>query len=110
MTERMLGMSWRYHLKFCAYDGWRPPLHDPALVSALWLNVIVEPILHLAGYEDPCQGASWQGFEFTDERQRYNLEKAIIVYRRVFPDRPIREDCSCAVEESVTYLNDPLWR
>lgn len=109
MTERMLGVSWKYHLSFCAYDGWRPPLHDPALVSALWLNVLVEPAL-FTGYEPPCEGEPWPGFVFSDESQRFALERAIIIYQRVFPGRPIREDCSCAVEESSTYLNDPLWQ
>ncbi|MFZ1681891.1 MAG: hypothetical protein WAT70_12805, partial [Rhizobiaceae bacterium] len=110
MTERMLGISWKYHLSFCAYDGWRPPLHDPALVSALWLNVLIEPALRSAGLEDSCEGEQWPGFVFTDVRQRYSLERAIIIYQHVFPDHPLRENCSCAKEESATYLNDPLWR
>ena len=31
MTERILGMHFRYHTRICIYDGWRPPLHDPAM-------------------------------------------------------------------------------
>ncbi|MGV9012559.1 MAG: hypothetical protein ACOH13_08200 [Flavobacteriales bacterium] len=38
MTERMLGMHFKYHLSFCEYDGWRPPLHEPSIVVAVWLT------------------------------------------------------------------------
>lgn len=34
MTELMLGMHIKYHISFCALDGWRPPLHDPSIVVA----------------------------------------------------------------------------
>ena len=33
ITERMLGMHFKYHTELCLYDGWRPPLHDPLLVT-----------------------------------------------------------------------------
>lgn len=38
MTEKVLGMHFIYHTKFCEYDGWRPPKHEPILVIGLWLN------------------------------------------------------------------------
>lgn len=43
ITERMLGMHFKYHTELCLYDGWRPPLHDPLLVMASWLN---HPFFH----------------------------------------------------------------
>lgn len=29
MTDRMLGMHFKYHTALHLFDGWRPPLHDP---------------------------------------------------------------------------------
>ncbi len=110
MTERMLGMHWKYHMSFCAYDGWRPPLHDPALVVAAWMNILVAPLLDEKDYVVPCKNVPWNDFVPVHKYDGHGNEKAIIVYKQVFPGRPIREDCSCAAEESSTYQNDPLWR
>ena len=38
MYERILGLHWKYHTQFCWFDGWRPPLHDPAVVIGYWMN------------------------------------------------------------------------
>ena len=53
MTERMLGMHFKYHLSFCQYDGWRPPLHDPSVVVAIWLNAPFRSDLDYRGMGGP---------------------------------------------------------
>ena len=37
-TERIVGMPFRYHTQVEAFDGWRPPLHDPQLDVCYWLR------------------------------------------------------------------------
>ena len=44
MTERIAGMHFLYHTRFCIYDGWRPPLHDPAMVLGMRLNKGYDPL------------------------------------------------------------------
>lgn len=35
MTEKILGMPFIYHTRFCEFDGWRPPKHEPILVIGM---------------------------------------------------------------------------
>lgn len=91
MTEKILGMYFKYHTEICEYDGWRPPLHDPALVIGQWFN----------GRQDPLSpdGKSW-----------LDLSKRIQLYKKFFPDEKVKLSCSCASEYSSNYHNDPLFK
>lgn len=97
MTERMLGMHFKYHLSFCPYDGWRPPLHDPSIVVAVWLTAPFRADLDNRGF---ASGPS----------QRTRAIGRIAAYKAVFPDRPVRMTCSCAKGYRKMYLNDPMLR
>lgn len=85
LTEKILGMHFIYHTKFCEFDGWRPPIHEPILVIGLWLN----------GFEDPLN---------------ISLEERIALYRIHFPNNKIKYDCSCAMTYSTVYHHDPLFK
>jgi uncharacterized membrane protein YvlD (DUF360 family) len=80
MEEKILGAHFKYHTRICEYDGWRPPLHDPILVVGRWLNL--------------NRDLDW------------TLEERIERYARVFPELPLRQDCSCAYEYSEVYFLD----
>lgn len=84
MVERMLGAKLIYHTRFCEYDGWRPPLHDPALNIGRWLY----------GNANPLQ---------------VDLEERLVLYQRFFPERAAKQPCSCAVEYNEVYHGDGLW-
>ena len=108
MTERMLGMHFKYHTSFCSFDGWRPPLHDPLIVVAAWLNFsfIGNPSAKtfrktlVLGY--PASPFIAMG--------PWQLKNRIAAYQLVFPGKPIQEACSCAEGYSSYYLNDPLFK
>ena len=86
MTERIAGMHFLYHTSFCIYDGWRPPLHDPAMVLGMRLN----------GGRDPLFGMS--------------LEDRVALYHSMYPSRPVKTRCACSKEsERNGYFTDPLW-
>jgi hypothetical protein len=91
MNEKILGMYFKYHTEFCEYDGWRPPLHDPALVIGQWFN----------GREDPLSSIPFH---------RLELAKRIPLYKACFPEEPVKLDCSCASQYSSTYHGDPLFK
>ncbi|MBK9074729.1 MAG: hypothetical protein IPL77_07040 [Flavobacteriales bacterium] len=97
MTERMLGMHFKYHLSFCPYDGWRPPLHDPSIVVAIWLTAPFRADMDYRGH------TPW-GY------QHHSVIGRIEAYKAVFPDRPVRMECSCAKGYSKFYFNDPRLR
>lgn len=97
MTERMLGMHFKYHLSFCEYDGWRPPLHDPSIVVAVWLTAPFRADMDYRGH------TPW-GY------QQHSVIGRIAAYKAVFPGRPVRMDCSCAKGYSKFYFNDPRLR
>jgi uncharacterized membrane protein SirB2 len=97
MTERMLGMHFKYHLSFCPYDGWRPPLHDPSIVVAVWLTAPFRADMDHRGH------TPW-GY------QQSSIVDRIAVYKAVFPGRPVRMDCSCAKGYSKFYFKDPRLR
>lgn len=89
MTEKIFGMYFKYHNELCEYDGWRPPLHEPALVIGQWMY----------GKEDPLK-LGYSGA---------NLKRRMIMYKKFFPDETIKYDCSCAMEYSENYHNDPVF-
>lgn len=87
MTERIAGMHFLYHTRICIYDGWRPPLHDPAMVLGKRLNLGFDP---LCGME---------------------LEDRVALYHSMYPDRPVTAKCACCREsERNGYFSDPLWK
>lgn len=94
MTELMLGMHIKYHISFCALDGWRPPLHDPSIVVAAWLNVPFLPDPHRAKYRGDflCPSPLFYGGD------------RITVYKRVFPNQALWQPCSCAKAYSQDYF------
>ena len=79
MTERILGMHFRYHTRICIFDGWRPPLHDPAMVIGM----------RLTGDKDPLDGMS--------------LETRLQLYHEVYPSLPVKNHCACS-KESKEYV------
>ncbi|MCF8297767.1 MAG: hypothetical protein K9J13_09515 [Saprospiraceae bacterium] len=81
LTELILGAHWKYHTKFCLYDGWRPPFHDPILGFA-------QPILYF-------------GKQFNYE---ISLHDRINLYKQVFPKNNVTFNCKCAKNERL-YLN-----
>ncbi|MBI1182780.1 hypothetical protein GC194_00810 [bacterium] len=85
MTERILGMHFKYHTRFSEYDGWRPPMHDPLLVAGYWYN----------GFKDPLA---------------VGLEERMRIYHKTFPDKPLQMNCSCADFYSEQYFKDPIFR
>lgn len=93
MTELMLGMHIKYHTSFCAYDGWRPPLHDPSIVVAAWLNVHKDTYRRNRG-DIVCPAT----FFVRGDR--------IAVYQSVFPKRSLWQSCSCAIMYSWSYHED----
>ena len=108
MTERMLGMHFKYHMSLCVYDGWRPPLHDPLLVVATWLNFSFMQNASAETFRKTIfRGTRWGPFVYTGPWQLHNR---IAAYKLVFPGRPIREDCSCAEDYSDQYMNDLLFK
>ena len=90
MTEKILGMHFKYHTRICEYDGWRPPIHEPALIIGQWLNDRCDPL-------NP-------GEEYV-----IDLKKRIRLYRRFFPHKKVKLDCSCASAYAADYHNDPLF-
>ena len=86
MTERIAGMHFLYHTRICIYDGWRPPLHDPAMVLGMRLNKGRDP---LCGME---------------------LKDRVALYHSMYPDRPVKARCACCREsERNGYFTDTLW-
>lgn len=86
MTERIAGMHFLYHTRFCIFDGWRPPLHDPAMVLGMRLN----------GGRDPLCGM--------------DLGERVAQYHSMYPDRPVLARCACSREsERNGYFSDLLW-
>jgi hypothetical protein len=101
MTELMLGMHVKYHLSFCGYDGWRPPLHDPSVVVAAWLNSPFHDDPYRKRYRGDlvCPAPIFLG--------NADLKDRIKVYESVFPENMIWLDCSCARAYSHMYYDDP---
>lgn len=85
MTEKILGMHFIYHTRFCEYDGWRPPKHDLILVIGMWLNQRIDPL-------------------------KVDLKTRLRLYKKFFKENKYKFDCSCAIEYSNEYHNDYLWK
>lgn len=87
MTERILGMHFRYHTRICIYDGWRPPLHDPAMVIGM----------RLTGDKDPLEGMT--------------LETRLQLYHEIYPSLPVKNHCACSKESKrYGYFDSYLWK
>ncbi|MBO4600228.1 MAG: hypothetical protein J5641_05770 [Bacteroidales bacterium] len=87
MVERIAGMHFLYHTRICIYDGWRPPLHDPAMVLGMWLN----------GGRDPLCGME--------------LKDRVTLYHTMYPDRSVKARCACCKESALNgYFTDTLWQ
>jgi hypothetical protein len=85
MTEKILGMHFIYHTRFCEFDGWRPPKHEPIMVIGMWLNKRIDPL-------------------------RVDLKTRLELYKKFFPDNKFKFDCSCGIEYRQDYHNDKLWK
>ena len=76
-----------YHTRVCPFDGWRPPLHDPAMVLGM----------RLTGDKDPLSGLT--------------LESRVVLYHTVYPSHPVKADCACSTESNDNgYFEDYLWK
>jgi hypothetical protein len=84
MTEKIVGMHIIYHTRFCEYDGWRPPKHEPILIIGLWLNKRLDPL-------------------------RVDLETRLALYKKFFPNNHYKFDCSCGMVQRENYHEDKLW-
>lgn len=84
MTEKILGMHLIYHTRFCEFDGWRPPKHEPILVIGMWLNNRADPL-------------------------NEDLENRLELYKKFFPDKKYKFDCSCALQYRQLYHKDNIW-
>lgn len=81
MTERIVGMHFKYHTRVCEYDGWRPPLHEPALIIGRWFCDKPDPI-------------------------ELSLVDRIALYKKFFPEEPVKVNCSCAIIYGDNYFED----
>jgi hypothetical protein len=84
MTEKILGMHFIYHTRFCEYDGWRPPKHEPILILGLWLNQRKDPL-------------------------DVDLKTRLHLYKTFFPENKYKFDCACALESQGVYDSDSIW-
>lgn len=85
MTEKILGMHFIYHTRFCEFDGWRPPKHEPILIIGMWLNKRNDPL-------------------------NVDLKTRLVLYKKFFPGNRYKFDCSCAIAHRNDYQDDELWK
>ena len=85
MTEKIVGMHFIYHTKYCEYDGWRPPKHEPILVIGMWFNNGYDPL-------------------------NVDLATRLKLYKQFFPENIYKFDCSCGMQYAKNYHNDVLWK
>jgi len=85
MTEKILGMHFIYHTRYCFFDGWRPPKHEPILVIGMWLNNRYDPL-------------------------SVDLKTRLELYKKFFPNRKYKFSCSCAIEYSNVYHSSYFWK
>jgi len=86
VAERLAGALFKYHnYPEFIYDGWRPPLHDPLVNVSLWCRNgrTANPLLMY--YWDRKTGTA-----------SGSLEEQALLYRALFPQRPVKADCVCA--------------
>jgi len=92
-AERLAGTLFKYHNYLETYDGWRPPLHDPWVNVSLWIR-------------------GGQDFNRLGAREANplllptgGLAAQVGLYRRLFPDRPVKAACVCAdTQDGRKYL------
>jgi hypothetical protein len=83
--ERLLGIGFKYHTKIeYIYDGWRPPLHDPALNIYLWC------------FSNTYHPSVASGFD-----------AQIRLYHQYFPEEPVRVRCACSEIENAQRYHLP---
>ena len=85
MTEKILGMHFIYHTRFCEFDGWRPPKHEPILIIGLWFNNRLDPL-------------------------KVDLKTRLELYKKFFPENKYKFDCSCGIQYRQDYHNDKIWK
>ena len=85
MTEKILGMHFIYHTRYCEFDGWRPPKHEPILIIGMWLNRRIDPL-------------------------NVDLKTRLLLYKKFFPNNKYKFECSCAISHRQDYNNDNLWK
>ncbi|HNW68976.1 MAG TPA: hypothetical protein PKI01_01140 [Bacteroidales bacterium] len=86
MTEKILGMHFIYHTRIeMIWDGWRPPKHEPILIIGMWLNNRIDPL-------------------------NVDLETRLKLYKKFFPEKKYKFDCSCGIQYNKDYHNDDLWK
>jgi len=86
LGERIVGMHLKFHTRYHEYDGWRPPLHDPFLIFALWINDYFDPLAN------------------------YSYDDRIKLYETLFPKKNLQANCSCAFSNSKFYWNDKIFK
>ena len=82
---RLSNADSHFFTRFCEFDGWRPPKHEPILVIGMWLNNRYDPL-------------------------NVDLKTRLDLYRNFFPENKFKFDCSCGIEYSEDYINDNLWK
>jgi hypothetical protein len=85
MTEKILGMHFIYHTRFCEFDGWRPPKHEPIMIIGMWLNKRIDPL-------------------------SVDLKTRLELYKKFFPENKYKFGCSCGIEYRQDYHKDKLWK
>ena len=76
---KILGMHFIYHTRFCEFDGWRPPKHEPIMVIGMWLNNRLDPL-------------------------EVDLKTRLELYKKFFPDKKYKFDCSDGVWPAIILL------
>lgn len=85
MTEKILGMHFIYHTRYCEFDGWRPPKHEPIMIIGMWLNKRIDPL-------------------------NVDLKTRLELYKKFFPNNKYKFYCSCGIQYRQDYHNDKLWK
>lgn len=85
ITEKIVGMHFIYHTRYCEFDGWRPPKHEPVIVIGMWLNNRIDPL-------------------------NVDLETRLELYKKFFPNNEYKFKCSCGIQHKQDYHNDKLWK
>ncbi len=83
-VEWILGMHFRYHTRLEVFDGWRPPLHDPAGMMGFWSIGRIDPI--------PMA-----------------LRERVALYEAAFPARDPKANCTCARDRDGRSYESANW-
>lgn len=85
-VERIVGLHFIYHTRLCVYDGWRPPLLDP--IISLGCTFFGDPLSEI---RNPILD---------------NLESRIMIYKALYPNKPIAQSCKCSQATPENYYID----